>query len=97
MATPNKPSGRRGGGRSLDFSLRCAVATGGAAGNITATGVKVGDILVAVLREDATTGVTLSNLLSEFNISATNQINNTGGTATTGSNLLVWYLVTSGA
>lgn len=69
------------------------LATGGAAGNIVCTGIAVGDALESVLRY--TTGALVSVLTSEFTISGTNQINNTGGTSTAGSALLVsWKKLT---
>lgn len=66
---------------------------GGAAGNHTVTGIKVGDVLKAVL--DLTDGV---DLTSEFTISATDTINNTGGTVTTADLILVvWDSVPAAA
>lgn len=71
-----------------------AVVAGAAAGNITVTGIKTRDTLVSVLRAvGGGTDVTdVTNLTSEFSITASNTINNTGGTATTGSKLVVTYL-----
>lgn len=67
-----------------------AVVNGGAAGDITVTGIATTDRLVSVLSEDTTSGVT-SDLTSEFSITAANKINNTDGTATTGTKLIVTY------
>lgn len=63
-------------------------STGGAAGNITATGVATGDTLLSV------TGIkdsdqSFHDFTSEFSITAANTINNSGGTATTGYHLAV--------
>ncbi|PAZ15677.1 hypothetical protein CLM62_12840 [Streptomyces sp. SA15] len=73
-----------------------AVVAGAAAGNVTVTGVKTRDQLVSVLRAvgggvDVTD---VTDLTAEFTISAANTVNNTGGTATTGSKLIVTYLST---
>lgn len=71
-----------------------AVVAGAAAGNITVTGIKARDTLVSVLRAvGGGTDVTdVTNLTAEFSITAADTINNTGGTATTGSKLIVTYL-----
>lgn len=78
-----------------------AVISGGVAGNHTVTGIRVesasalggGDDLVSVIRHiGAGTAVTdISDLTSEFTITADSTINNTGGTNTTGSKLQVLY------
>jgi hypothetical protein len=70
-----------------------ALVAGGAAGDITVTGIKVGDELLEVLWfVGAGTAVTdVTDLTAEFTITATNTINNTGGTASTGDKLLVRY------
>lgn len=76
------------------IGLKVAVATGGAAGNITVTGISTDDQLLAVI-EFAGAGTDVTNLTdrtAEFSITAANTINNTGGTATTGDKLLVFYL-----
>ena len=74
-------------------TLRQTVVAGGAAGNFTVTGITTSDVLVSVLYfAGAGTDVTdLSNLTSEFTITATNTINNAGGTASTGGKLIVTY------
>ena len=71
-----------------------AVVTGGAAGDLTLTGVAAGDSLIGVIQHvGAGTDVTdVADLTSEFSITGANTINNTGGTNTTGSKLVVtWY------
>jgi len=63
-----------------------------AAGNVVCTGVlKAKDRLLQVLGITHTTGTptAVADYTSEFTISADNQINNTGGTATTGKLVLV--------
>lgn len=71
-----------------DLSLNSAVIAGGAAGNLTVTGITVYDKL-KVVNNVAAAG---ANLASEFTITAADTINNTGGTNTTGMTLLVlWY------
>ncbi len=74
-----------------------AVVAGGAAGNITVTGIKTTDTLGAVLRlvGAATTMTNITDLTSEFTITATNTINNTAGTATTADKLLVLWTAAS--
>ena len=83
------------------FSGKTEIVDGGSAGNITVTGITTSDVLTAVLyypiSADTGTSATgnkvtsVSDLTSEFSISATNTINNTGGTATTGDKLEVRY------
>ena len=78
-----------------------AVIAGGAAGNHTVTGLAAADTLISVLRADVEldTGTSatgnkiqnLTNITSEFTVSAANTINNTAGTNTTGDVLLVTY------
>jgi hypothetical protein len=64
------------------------VVAGGAAGDITVTGITTSDRLVSVI--NLTDG---ADLTSEFSITAADTINNAGGTATTGDDLLVvWEL-----
>jgi hypothetical protein len=75
-------------------AIRQAVVAGAAAGDITVTGVKTRDRLVSVLRAvgggvDVTD---VDDLTGEFIITAADTINNTGGTATTGSTLVVTWL-----
>lgn len=75
-------------------ALKQAVIAGGSAGPLTVTGIKTRDKLVSVLRAvGAGVDVTdVTDLTSEFSITAADTINNTGGTATTGSKLIVSYL-----
>jgi hypothetical protein len=68
-----------------DIPINSAVVDGAAAGNITVTGIAVGDRL-KVVQDVAAAG---ENLVSEFTVTAADTINNTGGTATTGMLLLV--------
>lgn len=72
--------------------VKVIVVAGGGAGNLTATGVAVADRLVSVIHHDAVTPIPV-NLTSQFTISAANQINNTGGTATTADYLVVTFEV----
>ena len=62
-------------------------AVGGAAGDLTATGVKSTDklLLVQALVLDTGAPNAVSDLTSEFSITANNTVNNSGGTATTGA------------
>lgn len=74
--------------------IRSAVIVGGAAGNLTVTGIAVGDNLIGVIRlnRDATAAnIDMSGITSEFTITAANTINNAGGTNTTGDALLILY------
>lgn len=71
------------------------VVTGGAAGNLTLTGIAVGDELVGVIRlnRDATAAnVDADDLTAEFTVTAPDTINNTAGTNTTGDKLIVTYI-----
>lgn len=73
--------------------LQSAVVAGGAAGDLTVTGIKVSDTLM-VVQNVAAAG---ANLASEFTITAADTINNAGGTNTTGLTLLVlWYSAGAG-
>lgn len=63
---------------------------GGAAGALTATGVAVGDTLVSVVKVlDSTHAST--DLTSEFTITGTDTIDNTGGTSTASSHVVVTF------
>lgn len=68
-----------------------AVIVGGVAGNLTAPGIAVGDRIDSVIQYiGAGVAVTdIADLTAEFTITAPNTINNTGGTNTTGSKLVV--------
>jgi hypothetical protein len=64
------------------------VVAGAAAGNLTVTGIQLGDELISVQRIDAAG----ANLVGEFTVSADDTINNTGGTSTNAQTVLViWY------
>ena len=69
--------------------IKTALIAGGAAGDFTVTGITTADTLIMVLHY--TTGAALADLTSEFSITATNTINNAGGTATTSDQLVVIY------
>jgi hypothetical protein len=70
-------------------------ATGGVAGNIAATGVNVGDTLLAV-GGVKTADQTYHDFTAEFSITGTNVINNSGGTNSTGYKLVVvWKSLSS--
>ncbi|MES2146707.1 MAG: hypothetical protein V4491_02545 [Pseudomonadota bacterium] len=72
---------------------RHALVAGGAAGDITVSGILTTDTLHAVLRIiGAGAAVTdITDLTSEFTITGSNKINNTGGTASTSDKLLVLW------
>lgn len=78
-------------------AIKFKLIAGGAAGNLTVTGIGAKDKLLAVVGFGLTEGTPntfsgIVDLLSEFTITAANTINNTGGTATTGKLLLVvWW------
>lgn len=73
--------------------LTTRVIAGGAAGNLTVTGIKPTDTLM-VVQSVAAAG---ANLASEFTITAVDTVNNTGGTNTTGLTLLfLWYVADAG-
>ena len=73
-------------------NIKFAVIAGGAAGNLTVTGIRKQDRLMQVL--DITDK---ADMTAEFTLTAANTINNTGGTATTGDTLLVvWYVTPTG-
>ena len=70
------------------------LATGGAAGNITATGILSTSTLLEVIQfiGSGTAVTTVADLTSQFTVTGANTINNTGGTDTTGSVLLVRWV-----
>lgn len=78
-------------------AVRQAVIAGGAAGAHAITGIAVGDSLVSVLYLARDGGppvdniADLSDLTAEFTISDADEIDNTGGTATTGGYLVVTW------
>lgn len=71
-----------------------AFINGGAAGNLTVTGIATADQLLEVTYFTISGGnvTAVSDLTAEFTVTAANTINNTGGTATTGGRLRVRYL-----
>lgn len=62
------------------------VCDGDSAGPVVCAGIEAGDLLVSVIMFDS--GVP-SDLTSEFTITANDEIDNTGGTDTTGNKLVV--------
>lgn len=70
----------------LPTTISFLCVAGAAAGDVTVAGIKSYDVLKSVLRID---NGNEADLTSEFSISATNTINNTGGTASNGGTLLV--------
>ncbi len=74
--------------------MRTFVAAGGAAGDITVTGIALGDNLISVLAHQTGGAVgidSVADLTSEFSISAADTINNDGGTASTNGYLVILY------
>lgn len=71
---------------------RISFLAGAAAGNVTLTGIRVNqDFIKSVTSVVLATGAG-TDLTSEFNITADNTINNTGGTSSAGAQLVVvWY------
>lgn len=66
---------------------RTFLATGAAAGDVTCTGIQVGDEIDFVLDLTAP-----ADLTSEFSVTAADTINNTGGTSTATHDVWVgWY------
>lgn len=77
----------------LKTHLMVYLAAGGAAGDITVTGVAATDVIVSVQAFGLTEGTPntfsgIANLTSEFTAGA-NKINNTGGTSTAAKLLVV--------
>lgn len=73
--------------------LKCTMVAGGAAGDFTVAGIATGDELVSVWHVSTAAAVaTIADITSEFDITAANTINNTGGTATTDDQLIVFWL-----
>lgn len=73
-----------------DSALQMRAVAGAAAGNITVTGIKPGDVLLGVVGFVISGGAP-NNKTDEFTITAANTINNTGGTSTAGSTLFVFW------
>lgn len=68
---------------------KAKIVAGAAAGNVTITGIDPNDRLILVAKHSGVGVVT--DLTSEFTISAANTINNTGGTSSAGGYLEVLY------
>lgn len=86
-------------------NFKFAIVNGGAAGNITVTGIGTDDIIVAVCAAAFTINATTpandspidltssaGDLTAEFSIAAADTINNTGGTSTANNILLVMWI-----
>lgn len=71
-------------------AIKMTAVAGGTAGDFTVTGITTSDVLLGVSGVDLG-GTSVVNLLSEFSITATNKINNTAGTDTTGYGLIVLW------
>ncbi len=69
-----------------NIALRQTIVAGAAAGDITVTGIEVGDKLVSVL------DIAGVDLTSEFTVTAADTINNDGGTSSAASFVIVTYL-----
>ena len=87
-AVPTSPKGTRSGAAATT-----AVVVGGAAGNITVTGIKTTDRLKSVIgiKDSDQTSVDFMTGANPFTVSAADTINNTSGTASTGYHLTVTY------
>lgn len=77
--------GRFGEGYGVDLDLESATIAGAIAGPLVLAGILTTDE-IQLVQNVAAAGV---NLASEFTITADGEIDNTGGTATTGMVLLV--------
>lgn len=71
--------------------------TGAAAGDLTVAGIAVGDTLLYVLKCVTGAPPTITDLTSEFLVTATNTINNTGGTTTAAAKVAVGYTHQAGS
>lgn len=72
---------------------RTTLVAGGVPGNFTVTGIKQADKILFVGRFTTAAAIaSLSDLTSEFSITAANTINNTGGTGTANDMLFVNWL-----
>lgn len=79
---------------SFKTIVQKAIINGGAAGAHTVSGILLNDRLVCVWEQDGTSGL-LTDLSSEFTITADDTIDNTGGTSTAGDKLVVeWQTAT---
>lgn len=81
-------------GLAVAAGFHVTAIAGGVAGNLTVTGIAIGDRLVSVTRfiGAGVAVINVTDLLTEFTITAANTINNTAGTNTTGDKLLVFWL-----
>lgn len=89
MAGRTSPAGRHNARGSPSKFLRIK---GGAAGDLTVTGIEAGDPLLAVIGIGKMSGTFFINTVTDFTAEFTPgaaKINNTGGTATTNWLLLV--------
>ena len=84
-----------GGGEELTQGEVETVISGDTAGNHALTGIKTTDVIISVIFTNPNGGgAGISNevdLTSEFTISATDQINNTGGTDSSAGTLTVTF------
>lgn len=74
--------------------MRTFQAAGAVAGNVTVTGIAVGDNLISVIAHQVGGAVgidSVADLTSEFSITAANTINNTGGTSSASGFLVILY------
>jgi hypothetical protein len=84
---------------SRGLNAKFAVVKGGAAGDITVTGVEAGDPLLCVLGIGKWSGVYFTNTVQDFTAEFSTlaaKVNNTGGTATTNWRLLVGWCDNNG-
>lgn len=79
------PAGRTATGQLNE--IRTRTVAGAAAGNLTVTGIKKGDRLIAV----QPVSLAAANLVNEFDITADDTINNTGGTSSATQTVLVMW------
>lgn len=82
-------------------AIRLMMCAGAAAGNVTCTGILKGDQLIAVIAftfpAAGAVPTGMADLTSEFTATATNTINNTGGTSTANKGVLVIWAETNKA
>lgn len=72
--------------------VKQSLVTGGAAGNLTLTGITTSDTLLSVLSYTTAASIaSVADLTAEFTITANDTINNTGGTATTNNQVVVLW------
>lgn len=86
-------SGAISGKKLATGTLKVTLVTGGAAGNLTLTGIATTDELVSVMVFTTAAAIaTVADLTAEFTITAANTINNTGGTSTASNQLMVFWI-----